>query len=134
MSFNTIFKLSNAYSCLAKFEIANAVITIEQSGKELIDLRGEEFKKIFPSFLANDGNKKLITILTSKNEDYFEYYIENKTNHTIEKFKMKNRIKPFYKISFIMSATLSGISENLALLKFRFNAAFYPKVFSLLFP
>ena len=90
-SFEEIFnaKYQEDDVIFAKFEIANAVITIEQSGKELIDLRGEEFKKIFPSFLANDGNKKLITILTSKNENYFEYYIENKTNHTIEKFKMK---------------------------------------------
>ena len=65
---NRADSLESAKKCIifAKFEIANAVITIEQSGKELIDLRGEEFKKIFPSFLANDGNKKLITILTSK--------------------------------------------------------------------
>ena len=74
---------------LIKFDIRNYNIIIQQASKELIELKEENFKKIFPDYLSEEGHKRLFTTLTSKNKDFFEFYYQNRRLNLIEILKMK---------------------------------------------
>lgn len=75
---------------LIKFDIKNKNnIIIQQCSNELIDLKDENFKKIFPDYLSEEGHKRLFTTLTSKKEEFFEFYYQNRKLNLIEALKMK---------------------------------------------
>lgn len=73
---------------LLSFDIINSSFTIQQCGKELIDYKGQNFEKLFPPFIRNEGKRKMINTLEIENKKIFEYYFYNKSKETIERFKM----------------------------------------------
>ena len=73
----------------ALFNVKNASIVIKQCCKEFIDLKDNNFKTLFPSYLREEGHKRLFNVLTTKNDDYFEFYYQERKKGFIEKFKMK---------------------------------------------
>ena len=79
----------NDKTILILCDVVNSLFLIKQCGKDIINVKEQNFEKIFPTYLQKEGKKRLMTILSDTQANYFEYYYHHQIKHSIEKFKMK---------------------------------------------
>ena len=70
-------------------DVNSSLFLIKQCGKDIINVKGQHFEKIFPEYFQKEGKKRLMKVLSETQANYFEFYYHHQIKHSIEKFKMK---------------------------------------------
>lgn len=83
-------RFKNDKILLILYDIVNGRLQIKQSSKDLIMYKNKTLDQVFPPYLAGEGNKRIITILSQNSNNSFEFYCKGfGKKKTIEFFFMK---------------------------------------------
>lgn len=82
---------------ICAYEILSNWMMLHQGGKELAEYKGCEFFRIFPSYLRNEGIKKIRQHLNHSRAQPFDHYFYRKSKDTVESIQLNFLPLPIFK-------------------------------------
>ena len=77
-------------SMLVLYDVLCGRLQIMQGSHDIISFKNKNFESIFPNYIAQEGNKKILNILSDNASNTFDFYLKHESKgNSIEKFKMK---------------------------------------------